>query len=108
MLLRIDNLNPNPIIQTKTLKKTGLIIQTHGIKIENSIPCTNARQMESKLTELFYQDIDAITIYSLSTINVSEKIVRLLKALSLKGVTLFLVSYEDEKLRYADFKEENR
>ncbi|KAG0441333.1 hypothetical protein DMUE_1125 [Dictyocoela muelleri] len=105
MLLKINQINPKSIIQTKKFKKTKIILQTHSIKIKNSIPCTNSEKIELKLKELFYENVNEITIFSLSTINVTNRIILLLKALSLKGVTIYLVSYEDKKLSYADIKE---
>lgn len=106
MLIFIDHINPKPIIQTKLLKKYKYLIQTHGIKIKNSIVCTNSEQMEKKLKEIimYENNINQITIFSLSTINVTQNIILLLKGLSIKGFEIVLVSYEDELLPYADYK----
>lgn len=77
------------------------VIQTYGIRIEGSITCTNEHDLMRILRSLANKEKDVLII-SPSTLVINSEIYKMFRILNSVGITLFLLTLQDEVVWYVD------
>lgn len=79
---------------------SAVVIQTHGIRQEGALTCTTPEQLRSRLLENL--DAQTFVVNTICTLHVDRSLVVLFRSLAAMGKTLYLLTYNRDRLWYVD------